>query len=116
MIKISEGVEITVGSVIVLTCLYIARTLKQNGVFCLTPCGPHACIVDTNQGSDASVRALRLLREELRAVHDPSRHNSIEDVEIAEDSLPGAELASHLEARVAMGLRDARFRTLCSIM
>jgi hypothetical protein len=49
-------------------------------------------------------------------VHDPSRPNSIEDVEIARDSLSGAELASHLEARVDMGLRDARFRTLCSIM
>lgn len=52
--------------VVLLVGLIIARTIRENGIFCLTPCGPHACIIDTNQGNSASVRALALLREELR--------------------------------------------------
>ena len=51
---------------VLLVALILARTIRENGIFCLTPCGPHACIIDTNQGNSASVRALALLREELR--------------------------------------------------
>ena len=52
--------------VVLFVAILLARTLRENGIFCLTPCGPHACIIDTNQGNSASVRALNLLREELR--------------------------------------------------
>jgi hypothetical protein len=46
--------------------LVLVKTLRENGIFCLTPCGPHACIIDTNSGNAATIQALALVRREMK--------------------------------------------------
>jgi hypothetical protein len=33
-----------------LSVLFLLRIMFKNGIFCYTPCGAHACIIDTNEG------------------------------------------------------------------
>ena len=33
-----------------LSILFLLRVMFKNGIFCCTPCGAHACIIDTNEG------------------------------------------------------------------
>ena len=82
MSTISVGNEISgYGALVIalLCALVLAKTLHNNGIFCLTPCGPHACIVDTNRGNAATMRALAILREELAEHRDVSPPASAND-------------------------------------
>ena len=56
------------------TLLVALRIMFKNGIFCYTPCGAHACIVDTNEGGANLEKTIKHIandhyERELKKVH-----------------------------------------------
>ena len=56
------------------TLLVALRIMFKNGIFCYTPCGAHACIMDTNKGGANLEKTIKHIandhyEQEVKKVH-----------------------------------------------